>query len=183
MENAMLFWILTILITIGAIWWIVNTIHVEFTETILGTIVVAIVQLIASFVIWTFVTAGIVLGVAYFTTPYTPHTSTSETLIALQTKDTIEGKFSGGIFASRGYIEGKPVISYVTKGENGGMRTGYAPADNTVIYESNDDKPKLETQVEARENGWLAPGIIMTRETYKITIPEGSVIETFEIAP
>lgn len=126
----------------------------------------------------------LVHGVANIVTPYEYDSTTESSLVAAKTSDTVEGKFSGGVFASYGYVDGKRVISYISQEADGAYVTGYLDADKTRVYEVNDEKPYIETIREVKENGWFIPGgVFDSNETYKLYIPEGTIVESFEFTP
>jgi len=177
----MVFWIVTALVILGTGYWIVATILDEWAETIIGAIFTVLGQLVVGFIVWILLAGALLSGIVYATSKDEFVETTSENLIALQTRDSIEGR-TAGIFASTGYVEGVRVISYVTKDSDGGIRTGYVPAKDSVIYEG-DSTPTLETHHWKRENGWIAPWAASRAETYTINVPEGSVVESFEVAP
>lgn len=186
----MLFWIATAVLAVVVLGWIVFAmrreydyyIHSKFWFTPIGKILTTLGQLVLGFVAW-FVLALIFSGIATATAGDYQYVSTDEKpLVALQTRDSVNGNFRGGVFASYGSIDGKRVISYVTKAENGGIRTGTVDADEAVIYEE-DGKPRMETLHWEKRNDFVMGGIAAKTETYVIYVPVGSLVENYEVAP
>lgn len=125
----------------------------------------------------------ILIGISYSTSDNSEWVLKSEeetSLVALKTADNTSGEFHGGLFASYGYIEGQRVINYISKDEGGGIRTDYATADSSIIYET-DDSPRMVAQVFHRGNYWVLPWNVMNGYTNLFYVPPGSVVEGYEI--
>jgi hypothetical protein len=186
----MFFWIASVLLLIATIAWIRAAmkrryepwISIRFWHTIVGKILTAIGQVAVAFVAWLLLSL-IFVGLGNAFQQNYEHVSTEEkSLVALQTRDSVEGSIRNGVFASYGSIDGKRVISYVTKDESGGIRTGTVDADQTVIYEE-DSKPRMDVLHWEKRNWLWIDGVISTTETYVIYVPVGSLVENYEVAP
>lgn len=125
---------------------------------------------------------GISYGLANMFHEEPEYVRTEENLVALQTRESTEGEFHGGIFASYGYVDGKRVLSYITQDDQGGIRTGYVDARNSVIYEG-DEAPTLITYEWSKSSPWLYPAPIDLGNTYELHVPEESVVQGYEVAP
>lgn len=124
------------------------------------------------------------IGLAVWQTPdFQKGETTTKKLVAVATKDSIEGRMGGSIFASYGYVYGVRTISYLSKNEDGAIQVGQVYAENSYVYEG-DEKPRVETHHWFKENGWFFPfGVVQTAETYSFYVPTGSVADGYEIAP
>jgi len=131
-----------------------------------------------------FLSTMVAFGLAFMFTPNFEARDTDSTgLRATTAKDVTEGQFYGGIFASYGYIDGKRVISYVTESDEGAIRLGYVNASDAVLFEDSTTEPRLETHHWVKENWVFFPGPFETAETYSLYVPEGTVVDGFEIKP
>lgn len=157
-------------------WW------TEFFETIIGGIFATIgIVLVGALV--AALGVGITALIGASTIPLTPDgTSQTEKLVALQTRDTVEGKYVGGIFASYGYVDGKRVLSYTTQRADGGFELGYVAASASVVYQGT-RTPTLKTIRWHSYNPWVAPFEVGEGHTYELHVPTGSVVENFQVAP
>lgn len=180
----MWFWIFTIIFVGLIVWWIWGTwTDNYFFETWIGRTFSTILALAVGFGLicaaW-----WMAIGLAIWQTPdFQKGEVTSKDLVAIQTKDTVEGRFGGSIFASYGYVNGIRVLSYISKDDEGGLRVGYSPAVNSVIYEG-DEKPRIETHHWYKENGWFFPfGSVQKSDSYSFYVPTDSVVDGYEIAP
>lgn len=99
-----------------------------------------------------------------------------EYIVALKDNSEINGKFSGGRYYIRGYINEKSYYSYMVKLNNGGMVANKVPSDSTIIYEV-DENFRVEWWVKSKN--WLG----CKDEVYywKIYIPKGSIITDYSI--
>lgn len=127
----------------------------------------------------------IILGVARATAPFHPTTTHTQDLVALTSRDTVQGEVRGSIFASYGYIEGARVLSYITRQDDGGLKLGYVSASDSVVYEDVEvgQVPRLVTQHWEQSNPFLVDAVLGQTDTYSLHVPEGSVADTFEVAP
>lgn len=180
----MVFWIFAILSTALIGWWIYNIVTEDFMiETRIGKFFVSLLAVIC----WGILIVAswwASIGLAVWLTPdYEPGETTTKSLVAVATKDTIEGQSAGSIFASYGYVHGVRTLSYISKDENGAIQVGYVYAQNAYVYEG-DDKPRMDTLNWTKENGWFFPfGVVSTAKTYNFHVPVGSVVDGYEIAP
>jgi len=97
----------------------------------------------------------------------------------------IEGAFSGGIFVSRGYIEGGSKVGFLFYQQEGeGTILKEIPADRTTIKYS--DEPRIVTNsyfCEDPEIGlWGVAYRCSTPEpTYTLYVPEGSIVGNIDL--
>lgn len=176
----MLFWIIVALVAIVTIACFIGLILDDFNGFWFSFGVSAMVAVIAS------VVGGGLTGLVWWwgvsVTPFEKASESDTSLRAIQTRETIEGSFHGGIFASYGYVDGVRVISYITQDEEGGIRLGYVRASQSVVYEDETD-PYITT-FEWQKNNWVfLPWTMETANTYAVHVPEGSVVDGFEVAP
>lgn len=179
----MVFWVLSVVVLFFCGWWLYITWNSELIYTLIGRIFAVIIFGIVSVGIWCLVAVGGATGLGHLFTPdYQKGDVTSVDLVAVEAKDTTEGRFGGSIFASYGYINGVRVLSFIEKHGDGGMKVGYLDADDVVIYEG-DNKPEKITTTWVKENGWFTPWVITRYDTYDLHVPLGSVVEGYEIKP
>lgn len=178
----MLFWVLTVLVVAIFTWRTVDIIRSDFFQTLLGQIMAVIGELVLGAIVWFVLVLGLSVGLAHSSSTNVSAGSYDTNLRAIATKDVTEGRFSGSIFGSYGYIDGKRVISYITQNSDGGIRVGYIDAENVTIYEG-DDTPHIRTNTWTRTNLWFFPGTIDSANSYDLFVPEGSVVDGYEVAP
>lgn len=61
-------------------------------------------------------------------------TTRSENLVSIQDGKGIDGKFYGGLFLTRGYIQDTQQFSYYQKNGNGSYKLDKRPADRSTIW-------------------------------------------------
>lgn len=114
--------------------------------------------------------------------PYVLDQSTETySLKALSTSETIEGQFSGGLFVSSGYVDGKQVFSYI-QSEGEGFVLRQFDAGDAIVYQG-DYKPEIEVTTYRWGNPWFVPWDAGTTQGALIYVPEGSVSNGYEVAP
>lgn len=179
----MIFWILTAIVAFFVGWWIFISWQSDFFYTVIGRILAAICELVVGAMAWFLVAVLGSVGLGYLLTPdFTQVHDSERGLVALATKDSVQGEFHGGIFASYGYIDGVRKLSYVTKDDEGGIRLGYVSPDASVIFEQA-GTPHIITHQWERSNGWVIPWAWETANTYSLYVPEGSVVQGYEVSP
>lgn len=94
------------------------------------------------------------------------------------------------LFSSEGDTE---VRYYFMRHSNGGFKQGYVPSDRSIIYETNDETPRIECYYTERINKEKHPFLSIwfmqsswnsTDDYYKeyhIYIPKGSVVNEYNI--
>jgi hypothetical protein len=176
----MIFWILVALVVIVIVFTFIAVCRDEYSD---GGMAVGITVIIGVF---SAVIAGLLMVLVWWwgvsVTPFEPVREKQTSLRAIETRDSVEGGFSGGVFASYGYVNGTRVISYVTQAEDGGIRLGYVRAALSVVYEG-EENPYLKTVTYEKNNWIFAPWSLEGIDNYEIHVPEGSVTDSFSIAP
>ena len=170
----MLFWILVglaVLVVVAVIvWW---TIEEGFGLGIMGGILSAL-------------TAGACLLGAMGLLNMVPWTQVGDAevrehkLSALGSSSEVEGRFSGGIFVSSGYVNEEPVFRYI-RSEGNGFVLRSVSADDTVVYQG-DYEPRIEITSTEWGNEFLYPWTY-EYESYALYVPEGSVSNEISVAP
>ena len=132
----------------------------------------------------------IVSGVLYFKNireDETPDiTVTKTSILCAKDNSVISGGMSGGIFYVQASVSEKSEYHYYYQQEDGGIKLGTIPADDTTIYYVGEDEGAyLETTVETRYtlNYNNNPATIWdetSETTYKLYVPEGSVTSVYE---
>ena len=180
----MVFWILSVVSAVFIGWWIYNIwADTFFFETWVGR---SLVTFLAGAIVLPLliVLIGVIsAGLSMWLSDYEKGDTEKVELVALQTKDSEEGRFGGTIFASYGYMEGERVISYISRAEDGGVTVGFEDADDSTIYEGEED-PHMITQYWTKENRWFWPfGSVATGESYEFHIPTGTIVDGYEVSP
>jgi hypothetical protein len=103
-------------------------------------------------------------------------------LTAIDTKEATEGRISGGIFVTYGYVESKPVLSYVSENE-GAYRLQWADADKSTIYQDGNEDPRLITHTLDFYAKYVLPWPIATEDRYEFHVPEGTVSNEYTVSP
>lgn len=105
------------------------------------------------------------------------------TLTALETGNQTSGTF----FLGSGRLDGTPVFSYLYQDKNGGYRLDTKRASNSVVYEDDSEKPRLEIDVyTTTPNPWIAPFLPLgetNKGENKFYVPEGSVLSNYQVTP
>lgn len=104
-------------------------------------------------------------------------------LTALETGNQVSGRF----FLGSGTVNDNQVFSYLYQDEDGGFRLDSAYASNSVVYEDDSEKPRLEVDnYETVPNPWLSPILPIGGESTgenKFYVPEGSVLSNYQVTP
>lgn len=104
-------------------------------------------------------------------------------LSSLKTGAEQESSYTAGIFVAVGYSGENRVISYVRDSGDGGFVVKQVDADDAVIYE-REGTPSIEVHTWEKTLDWVAgDDPADTKETFTFVVPEGSVVNTFEVAP
>lgn len=104
-------------------------------------------------------------------------------LIALRTGSAVNGQFSGNIFLSAGYISEDPTFNFLYETSDNGVKVGQVHADNSVVYEDEQDAPYYTTFEWVKYDPFWAPFEVNQAETYAFHVPEGSVVSNYEVKP
>lgn len=178
----MVFYVVSLAVLALTVWWVFVTWDSGFFETSFGAFFASLGEIVVGCFAWFVLAIGATGGIGSLVTSYEARGTTEANLAAVATGASIEGQFRGGIFASYGYIEGVRVISYLTRGDDDGIRARQVNADDAVIFEGA-TKPTVETHRWVKENGWIFPWTLGTTYTYTFRVPEGSVVESYEVTP
>lgn len=94
---------------------------------------------------------------------------------------TTDSDVTGKRYLFSGYIDEKPVISYIRDNGDGGLLLKRVDASDSVIYEG-DYEPEIEITTTEYGNPFFHP---WTREyeTFSFRVPEGSVSTEVAVAP
>lgn len=100
-------------------------------------------------------------------------------LRALDSGSAIQGR---SYFLGGGYVGTERVLNYIVRNEDGSSELGYTDADNSKIWEDEQDKPYVIQIKREYGNWWFAldEGYRDTYE-YHYHIPAGSVLESTQI--
>ena len=108
--------------------------------------------------------------------------SDRDELAAIATDSSVSGRF----FLGSGYINGYQTFSYLTKGEDGWFRLSSAEANASTVYES-DETPYVEYFYwKDVPPWWVSPFVLFNKHepvTYDFYVPEGSVLNNYQIQP
>lgn len=172
----MLFWImlgLVVVLTVGVYIW--QATEWDWVDALLPAFLTAIFSFLGAALVM--FTVG-----SLWMKPYVldQHENTYE-LRALSNSETVEGQFRGGLFVSSGYIDGKQVFSYI-QSEGEGYVLRQFDAEDAVIYQGDYD-PSVEITTYRWGNPWFWPWDRGTTESAEFYVPEGSVANTYEVAP
>lgn len=117
-----------------------------------------------------------------------PEVSITRTrVICAKDNSLITGEISGGILHVQGSVSEKSVYQYYYQLEDGGIKQGKIPVDTTTIYfVKSGEEAYLETIVTTEysldNNNTPATRLRERSETtYKLYVPENSIINTFEL--
>lgn len=104
----------------------------------------------------------------------------SEQLSALNTSDKTSGKF----FLGSGTVDDKPVVRFMTKDSEGGYRVETKNFNTSKVYEIPDESsPRMEcSQVFLLPHWSLDQKQPVGESTCKFYVPEGSIIEDYELS-
>lgn len=173
----MLFWILlgvaVIAVIITAIVWY-NDWYGGFANGLMGAFIASLISF------------GL-LGVYSLTISITPtnyHLNTESNTYALQAMGSgtaTEGRVTGSIFLTSGYIDERQVLSYVRETPEGGYVLRRANADDSTVFQGP-DSPRLELDTHTFGNPWLYPWTFES-QNFRFYVPEGSVASTYNLAP
>jgi hypothetical protein len=131
------------------------------------------------------VIGGIVLGLLATFTGTDESRSWETKLRALNTGSEVHGQF----FLGSGRIDEDPVFSFLYEQADGGVKLSSVPADRSTVYEheTNNDRPFLTTtETHRAANQFWAPFTLSPRVSgyqYDFHIPEGSVLNSYEVTP
>jgi len=100
----------------------------------------------------------------------------------------VQGNISGGgflVYHISGSINESPVYRYYYQLEDGGIKLGQIPADLTTIYfVENGETPYIEVIKSSLCNAYNTKTgehtLRSTSTTYKLYVPEGSILEVFQ---
>lgn len=104
-----------------------------------------------------------------------------ETTVSLRALDA-GSEISGRYFVGSSYIDEKKVLEYISEAEDGGLRVASVPAGESVIYERDEETPKLVIKTYEESNPWLAPEALYSYKNYEFSIPKGSVKESYSVS-
>lgn len=103
-------------------------------------------------------------------------------LKAMSTDTKTEGRISGGIFVTSGYINEQQVLSYIRDSGDGGSVLRQAYAQESTIYEGYDD-PTVSYVEYTFGNPWLHPFTSTDNRNFVFKVPSGSVSNEIAVAP
>lgn len=99
-------------------------------------------------------------------------------LVALANGSSVSGQF----FLGTGSVDGKNVFNYVT--DDGGYSTlRQADADQSSIWQDEDEDPYLDVSRIAWRVDWAMPSPIFSTLRYDFHIPDGSVYNGYSVNP
>lgn len=136
-----------------------------FTSALVGGVIAGLIF---------FVTWGIVAAVGV-QVPYQ-----SETKHRLQAMGN-SGGVSGSFFLGTGYMSDTSIINYIEKLDGGGSQLKRVDASRSTIYEV-DEEPTLITKHYSGSPWWLAPFDTYSAENFEFRVPNGTVMESFELS-
>lgn len=102
-------------------------------------------------------------------------------LKALSNSETVEGQFRGGLFVSSGYVDGKQIFTYI-QSEGDGYVLRQFDAEYAIVYQGDYD-PEIKVTTYRWGNPWIFPGEAGETQSAEFYVPEGSVANTYEVAP
>jgi hypothetical protein len=124
---------------------------------------------------------GFVLGIIGTATGGTVDRSWDTQLRALNTGSEIHGRF----FLGSGRIDEDPVFSFLYEQADGGVKLSTVPADDSTVYEGEADPFLTTTETQRTPNEFWSPFLLAPRVAgyqYDFHIPEGSVLNTYEVS-
>ena len=119
----------------------------------------------------------------------TNHITTSTIkLISATDTTTVNGIISGGgciVWHISGSVSETPVYRYYYQLDDGGLKLGEIPASSTTIYYIEDGKiPYIEVVTSTKCDGYNPEAdshlLSDSTTTYKLYVPEGSILEVFQ---
>lgn len=87
---------------------------------------------------------------------------------------------NSSIFLGMGVIEGKQVINYIQKNDDGSSQLKEMRADEAYIYEDS-EKAYLKTSTKTVKKWWFSPIEFNLKDRTEFHVPEGTIDKTFEI--
>lgn len=138
----------------------------EFIDAIFGGLMGGLVGLIPSFII-----GGIISILIFGTAPC--ELQYQQNLVAMKDNTAITGSF----FLGTGHIDSKMNYVYAVETDKGIMTKTLEQKSNTVYIQYTDGQPYMEYWA-GTSDGWRMPE---TSAYYIFYLPEGTVINTFEI--
>lgn len=169
--------ILVILIIVG--YWIADFVD---GEGMMGAIAVTIFGTAGAIILM----FGVLPGLAGQGAEVRPISAEKHDLQALATDTAVQGESYRGVFLGRGWIDDKQVISYVYETDDGGYVLDRSNAEQSVIYEGEEDQPYVQiTKYEIVPNGWFAPFVNgwSVLDEYQFYVPDGSVSDGYVVTP
>jgi uncharacterized membrane protein len=122
---------------------------------------------------------ALILAVTALISLATPPTSLERTSVqTVQLRAAESGTASGRAYVFRGYDSGKRVLNYTAQ-QDGYSMLGRTYAADTKIFE--DGKKELLIIKTLKHRWWVAPFTWDEKESYEFHVPEGSIVEDFEI--
>lgn len=108
-------------------------------------------------------------------------------LVSLADGSQINGRFSGGLFLSSGYINQKPSFTwYETSGDNTYVRKGAKASVSSVHYILDDAKPyyTISKEIDSDGDEFFKPWGInddprWPKKSYDFYVPKGSIVESY----
>jgi hypothetical protein len=98
-------------------------------------------------------------------------------LRALGNSSSIEGRF---YFLGGGYIDGKRVLNYIVQ-QDGYSTLEQADANDSRIFEDEQESPYVYSAYSERKNTWLVPWPVLGGEAHDFHIPADSILENYTI--
>lgn len=130
------------------------------------------------------IVAGLIFGVLIFGTAklnkmpynYPEKPQSIEYIIALSDNSEINGVIYGSRYAVRGYFNEILYYSYMVKLKDGGAKANKIQAENTTVYETDNDF-RVEWYTASKEF-W---GMKQEYTYWKLYVPKGSIANEFSI--
>lgn len=108
---------------------------------------------------------------------------TTYNLAALDTGEGIEGRFGGNVFISTGYINSYLTFNFLYEEKDGGVRLGNIYSYDGTVYEDEEDQPHVTEFTWHKYDPWISPYAAWKGDTYAFHVPEGSVVQGYEVKP
>lgn len=172
----MIFWILIGIAVVVVVGFTIGM-YLEFRDPFDGFMGGFISAIISAIVIGIY--TGIVMSIPMPAQDGTPY---KYDLKAMSTSTTTEGRISGGIFVTSGYINERQVLSYIRDSGDGGSVLRQAYADRSTIYEGFDD-PTVSYVEYTFGNPVLHPFTSKDTRDFVFNVPTGSVSNQIEVTP
>lgn len=156
--------------------------HFYFYEWWTGVLGVLGILLLcgASMAAWGFGLAGLQ---NWLQADSTLESESDSNLVALDTGDGIQGRYSGNIFISTGYINSYKYFSFLYEEGDGGIRVGTVYTWDGTVYQDEEDQAFVTEFVWHKYDPWISPYAAWKGETYAFHVPAGSVVQGYEVAP